>query len=160
VKKIIVASLIIFLLGFSFLFLRFVIGGDEDTWLCENGQWVKHGNPSRVKPSETCGQPKKTPKIIEMPKTEEECLNRGGKWGRIGLGSKDECNLPTADANRECNDSSECESVCLAEMSTEERREAMKGKSFNRKGKCSSWMIVVGCQARVNNGKTSLICID
>jgi len=26
--------------------LRFVIGGDEDIWLCENGEWVKHGQPA------------------------------------------------------------------------------------------------------------------
>lgn len=33
------------------LFLR----GDEDTWLCQNGQWVKHGNPNAPMPSRTCG---------------------------------------------------------------------------------------------------------
>jgi hypothetical protein len=27
----------------------------EDTWLCENGQWVKHGNPSAGMPSALCG---------------------------------------------------------------------------------------------------------
>jgi hypothetical protein len=159
-RKVLLILLVIVLLGFSFLFFRFVVGGDEDTWICEGGQWVKHGNPRAAKPSETCGQPKQTPKIMEMPKTEEECLSKGGKWGRIGLGPKDECNLPTTDANRECNDSSECEGVCLAEISAEERQEAMQGKVFNRKGKCTSWMIVVGCQARVNNGQASLICID
>jgi len=26
----------------------------EDTWLCQNGQWVKHGNPSAVAPSTGC----------------------------------------------------------------------------------------------------------
>jgi glucan phosphoethanolaminetransferase (alkaline phosphatase superfamily) len=29
----------------------------EDTWLCQNGQWVKHGNPSAQKPTTGCGQP-------------------------------------------------------------------------------------------------------
>lgn len=26
----------------------------EDTWLCENGQWIKHGNPSASMPTEKC----------------------------------------------------------------------------------------------------------
>jgi len=32
-------------------YLRFVVGGDEDTWICENGAWVKHGNPDAAKPT-------------------------------------------------------------------------------------------------------------
>jgi len=35
------------------LFLR----GDEDTWLCQDGQWVKHGNPSAPMPTLSCGTP-------------------------------------------------------------------------------------------------------
>jgi hypothetical protein len=34
--------------------LRFVVGGPEDDWICENGGWVKHGNPSAVKPTTGC----------------------------------------------------------------------------------------------------------
>ena len=37
-------------------YLRFVVGGDEDTWICENGQWVKHGVPSSPMPTEPCGE--------------------------------------------------------------------------------------------------------
>lgn len=36
------------------LFVRFFIGGDEDTWICKDGQWIKHGNPSASKPLEKC----------------------------------------------------------------------------------------------------------
>lgn len=39
------------------LFLR----GDEDTWLCQNGQWVKHGNPSAPMPVSGCGTAMPTP---------------------------------------------------------------------------------------------------
>ena len=28
--------------------------GDEDTWLCQNNQWVKHGNPSAPMPTTAC----------------------------------------------------------------------------------------------------------
>ena len=33
----------------------------EDTWLCENGQWTKHGNPSAQKPTEKCGDNAEVP---------------------------------------------------------------------------------------------------
>ncbi|HBU06541.1 MAG TPA: hypothetical protein DEB09_00480 [Candidatus Magasanikbacteria bacterium] len=34
--------------------LRFFVGGDEDAWLCENGQWIQHGHPSEPMPDEIC----------------------------------------------------------------------------------------------------------
>lgn len=49
-KILIILALIIAVLGV----VRFVIGGDEDTWICDNGQWVKHGAPSAPMPTETC----------------------------------------------------------------------------------------------------------
>jgi hypothetical protein len=30
--------------------LRFVLGGPEDTWIYQKGQWIKHGRPSSAKP--------------------------------------------------------------------------------------------------------------
>ena len=39
---------------FMFLFIRFFLGGPEDSWICQNGEWVRHGNPSSEKPSEAC----------------------------------------------------------------------------------------------------------
>ncbi|MDO8668245.1 MAG: GerMN domain-containing protein [bacterium] len=33
--------------------IRF-FSSDEDAWLCQNGQWVKHGNPSAAKPTTVC----------------------------------------------------------------------------------------------------------
>ena len=47
-KIIILVLLIIFVV---LLFVRFI--GPEDTWLCQNGEWIKHGNPDRPKPEET-----------------------------------------------------------------------------------------------------------
>jgi len=31
-----------------------LLRGDEDTWLCSNGQWVKHGQPSAPMPTKPC----------------------------------------------------------------------------------------------------------
>jgi len=41
-------------LMFLALFLRFVIGGPEDDWICRDGQWIKHGVPSAPMPSVEC----------------------------------------------------------------------------------------------------------
>jgi hypothetical protein len=37
------------------LVLRFVVGGPEDSWICVNNQWVKHGDPSSPQPTGVCG---------------------------------------------------------------------------------------------------------
>ena len=56
-KKTILFIIIVILIAAAVVFyLRFVVGGDEDTWICENGQWVKHGNPSASKPTSGCGK--------------------------------------------------------------------------------------------------------
>ena len=53
-KKYLVIFLIIILVGLAFvLAVRFFSG--EDNWICENGQWIKHGNPSVPMPKAKCG---------------------------------------------------------------------------------------------------------
>ncbi|MFA4826922.1 MAG: hypothetical protein WC596_01550 [Candidatus Shapirobacteria bacterium] len=34
--------------------LRF--SSPEDTWLCQNNQWVKHGNPGSPAPTSVCNR--------------------------------------------------------------------------------------------------------
>lgn len=51
--------IIIVVLSAVFLFLR----GDEDAWLCQNGAWVKHGNPIAPMPTSGCG-----PIILDVDK--------------------------------------------------------------------------------------------
>jgi hypothetical protein len=53
-KKIALIFGIVVLAGF---FIRFVVGGDEDTWICDKQkrEWVQHGNPSATKPETPCG---------------------------------------------------------------------------------------------------------
>jgi len=38
-----------------------ILRGNEDTWLCQGGQWVKHGNPSAPMPNSACGTPVASP---------------------------------------------------------------------------------------------------
>lgn len=51
-------AVLIFLAGA--LVMR-LLSGDEDTWLCRDGQWVAHGVPSAPKPGSGCGTPSPTP---------------------------------------------------------------------------------------------------
>lgn len=52
IKKVGLIALIIIA---GLLVVRFVLGRNEDTWLCQNGQWVKQGNPSKAMPTSGCG---------------------------------------------------------------------------------------------------------
>lgn len=42
--------LVIIIAGVRFL------SGDEDGWLCSQGQWIRHGNPGSPKPAKGCGE--------------------------------------------------------------------------------------------------------
>ncbi|MCX6791279.1 MAG: GerMN domain-containing protein [Candidatus Gribaldobacteria bacterium] len=54
-KKVILIIIFgLFLVGIIFLAIRF-LSGPEDSWLCQNGVWVKHGQPSEPMPSVICG---------------------------------------------------------------------------------------------------------
>jgi uncharacterized protein YxeA len=54
-KKITIAIIsLILLVGFIFIVFRFVANGGEDTWVCSQGEWLKHGQPSRPAPTGSC----------------------------------------------------------------------------------------------------------
>ena len=50
----ILLALVIFAGGV--LSARFFTGGGEDTWICEAGVWVRHGNPAAPEPTQGCGE--------------------------------------------------------------------------------------------------------
>lgn len=54
-NKLLLSLFIVVLIGLTGLFVRFLFGGDEDTWICVNNHWVKHGNPSVPMPQIGCG---------------------------------------------------------------------------------------------------------
>lgn len=55
-KKILTITFAVFFLITAFFILRFILGGNEDIWICRDGQWVKHGNPNSPMPSSGCEQ--------------------------------------------------------------------------------------------------------
>jgi len=53
-KRIFIACFMILVLLLVWFLLRFVAGGDEDTWICSEGKWIMHGKPSGYMPQTPC----------------------------------------------------------------------------------------------------------
>jgi hypothetical protein len=152
-KKILIILISIF--GIIF-FLRFVVGGPEDSWICDNGQWVTHGKPAYSKPEGPCGQK------ISLPKTEADCLKISGVWKKQGPEPFETCNVKAKDRGNICHDNSECQGMCQVDLTKEELSQGMKGKiSTDKKyGQCSVWVVELGCFGMMKQGKAQVICID
>jgi hypothetical protein len=90
------------------------------------------------------------------------CEALGGRWGQIGLAPREACNLPTTDAGETCSDSDECESLCLADLTEEQKSQVNRGDLWLRTtGQCAAWQSLAGCLAPVENGVvSSILCID
>jgi hypothetical protein len=76
-KSIGAVFLILTLTAVVLLVLRFTRGGAEDSWVCDGGQWVKHGNPAETKPTGGC-------ELIGGQKDEHGCLGPAGySWCEV-----------------------------------------------------------------------------
>jgi len=49
-NKVLIVIIVLILLIIGWAFIR----GSEDTWICQDGEWVKHGLPNASKPIEPC----------------------------------------------------------------------------------------------------------
>ena len=49
-KNLIVIGIVI-----TIIIIIVILRSPEDSWICQNGQWVKHGNPSSSMPTSDCG---------------------------------------------------------------------------------------------------------
>lgn len=63
-KKILIGVVCIFAVILMVVFGLRLLGG-EDTWICQGGEWVKHGNPSAPKPTELCGAKEKIKEEVQ-----------------------------------------------------------------------------------------------
>lgn len=141
--------------GVIFFAIRFIFNGGEDSWICVDNKWIKHGHPNYQKPDDPCG--KKTP----LPKTKDECLQIGGVWKKQGPEPFETCNIKAADRGSICTDNSQCEGWCQANITRDQVRQGMMGK-LNTKGRgsCSVWRVELGCFGMIKEGKVNVICID
>lgn len=73
--KRILVLLLILLVGW--LFVRFVIGGPEDDWICVDGKWVEHGAPAAPKPTEPCGAALSHEKAFDIARESSDCSMAG-----------------------------------------------------------------------------------
>ena len=53
-KKIFTIIIAVVIIAAVWFFIRFVVGGPEDDWICVDGQWMKHGVPSAPTPTAPC----------------------------------------------------------------------------------------------------------
>lgn len=68
VNIIVVAILVVLI---AVLGIRFLSG--EDDWICKNGEWIKHGNPSASKPTKPCGNQiaQENDIVVNLPQTNQ-----------------------------------------------------------------------------------------
>src|SRR3972149_2477992 len=55
-KRALTILFLILLFALVVVFVLRFLTGDEDSWICDNRQWVKHGNPSASMPLSGCGE--------------------------------------------------------------------------------------------------------
>ena len=83
-SKLLFGLLLVFILLLIIIFItRFIFGGNEDSWICQNGNWVKHGFPNTLPPSAGCGQ-----QLVGSDRDEHGCI---GSAGYSWCGKKQKC---------------------------------------------------------------------
>lgn len=84
---------------------------------------------------------------------EEECEERGGRYGRQGLSRQESCLCPTRDGGCECSGASDCDGACLAEGS-EDCEDVETGT-------CAEFVRTFGCACRLqDSGRNQRVCVD
>ena len=152
-KKILIGF---FLVIGLFLLFYLLLNKPIGRWICQQGNWTKQGDPEYPHPLISCNGRK------ALPKNEADCLTQGGVWKKIGPDPFPSCNRKTIDRGNLCRDNSECEGNCQITLTREELRQGMSGKLNKtvRFGQCSLWVIELGCQGIMKNGKVQVICLD
>jgi len=87
--------------------------------------------------------------------TEEACIEVAGKWGRVSTESfKPQCDVPTTDGGKHCNDHAQCQGLCIATSNVPAGQIAV--------GQCRTSYLVTGrCDIRISNGRAEWrLCVD
>lgn len=105
--------------------------------------------PSPILDSKNISQARKP----SIPSSEEQCLVHDNLWVRQGLGGFESCRVKTADSQKVCTDSTQCEGLCLADVTAPRN---LSGTA----GTCSAWANVASCHKIVEAGTVREICFD
>lgn len=80
--NLIILSVIIIIIGLVFIG-RLI--SSEDTWICDDGEWIKHGVPASPKPTTQCGTPSSSrtnsssnTSVAQWPRNIIPCSERKG----------------------------------------------------------------------------------
>lgn len=78
-KSFLIGLILVLFLGFFYLRTR----TPEDTWICQNGVWVKHGNPDFPQPTSKCTDGEQVISAEDAAKlpnpASQNCIDKGGK---------------------------------------------------------------------------------
>jgi hypothetical protein len=86
-KKIFTVSIIaVIFLTIALIGAIVVLRMDEDTWICDGSQWVKHGDPKSPMPVNQCGKSSQIPP--NMP-AKDSTVNQNPQDQKVG-GDRDE----------------------------------------------------------------------
>ena len=97
----------------------------------------------------------------DVTENRTSCEAKGGIWGRLGLIGKEQCNEKTSDGGTVCQDSSECEGDCIAELSEEQKESLRKGTALKVSGRCTERKLNFGCLPFVHQGSIgAILCKD
>jgi len=101
------------------------------------------------------------PSTENIPQDKETCEARKGRWGQFALTEGEQCILPTSDAGKICSSSKECEGMCIAGLSEEEKHRIInEEKVIKTTGRCSFWDHDYGLIDFVENGKLFMVWVD
>jgi len=113
--------------------------------------------PTNTLSPQPSGTPLPTP-ITEIPKDKISCEKIHGIW------YPNTCIMPTTDKDQICTDGSQCQGkVCLIDPTPEQKETISKSPDglIPATGQCTEWMLTLGCQFRVQNGKAGYkVCVD
>ncbi len=127
----------------------------EGYWTCSGDKWIAVGQPEHPVPLKSCGW------VLQMPRTQADCEQAGGRWARAGLFPQPICTMPTHDGGRVCADNAECEGLCLAPLTPDQRALVVKKQKVRVAGTCTPHTPVFGCIAIVNRGFVAgIMCRD
>jgi len=148
-KKVIWGTIILLvILAGAALAARFLLGGDEDAWLCQNGSWIKHGNPESEMPTGGCEK-------NFGPGNYWLCRN--GVWEKFGDPTTP---MPTGDCGKEgagAGLANPASVNCLDKGGTEETRVDGNGGQygvckFSDGSECDSWKFFRG-ECKIGDSK-------
>ena len=92
----------------------------------------------------------------DIPKTESECLERKGYWGKVGIPGNPyppSCTVVTKDSGKACSNPEDCEGYCVIPKEN-------LGKVNELLGVCSKSYPLFGCITYLQDGKKIGVCAD